>query len=348
MKEIDIAELAIDRLSELVGLQIRDADIQPEDPRLRPDAVVRAGPYTIVMEVKRSGSPVNVSTAIRQLKAYTSELKGDIIALVAVPYMGATGKDMCANSEVAWLDLSGNARIFHKGLRINVDGKPNLYKQPGRPSSPFAPKSSRIARWLLIHPESYFTQRELSHYTGMDEGYTSKVVKKLEEIGLIDRNQDGAVRCSDPDLLFKGWRNDYEFGKHDVLRGHIAARSGEALLERAVSQLEFCKVPCAATGLAAAWQYDRYVSFRLVTLYLEKWPTSDVQAKIGFRPEESGSNVWLVIPNDEGVFQEARVEQGIRCVHPVQVYIDLDSQPERSKEAAARLCQSHLPWINDE
>ena len=52
----------------------------------------------------------------------------------------------------------------------------------------------------------------------------------------------------------------------------------------------------------------------------------------------------LVAPRDEGVFYGAETVDGVRCAHPVQVYLDLLGQPERSKEAAEALRRDHLPW----
>jgi len=58
---------------------------------------------------------------------------------------------------------------------------------------------------------------------------------------------------------------------------------------------------------------------------------------VGLREEPQGENVWLVVPNDVGVFQGAADHQGVRCVHPVQVYLDLKGHPERAVEAAEQL-----------
>ena len=49
--------------------------------------------------------------------------------------------------------------------------------------------------------------------------------------------------------------------------------------------------------------------------------------------------MWLVVPKDSGVFQGASEREGVRCVHPVQVYMDLKDQPERASEAAQVLRQ---------
>src|SRR5205814_5590853 len=94
----------------------------------------------------------------------------------------------------------------------------------------FAPKSARIVRWLLIHPMSAFSQRELARSTGTDEGMTSRIVKRLETQQLIERDDRGSLRAAKPDALLDAFREQYQFERHDILRGHIAARSGEALL----------------------------------------------------------------------------------------------------------------------
>ena len=54
------------------------------------------------------------------------------------------------------------------------------------------------------------------------------------------------------------------------------------------------------------------------------------------------SNVWLVTPNDEGVFAGAAEVSVAVCAHPVQVYLDLAAQPERASEAAEELRQRLL------
>ena len=45
----------------------------------------------------------------------------------------------------------------------------------------------------------------------------------------------------------------------------------------------------------------------------------------------------MVAPNDKGVFEGAEFVDGIRCVHPVQAYLDLKDHPERAAEAAEEL-----------
>gem|GEM_PF-4192249 len=60
-----------------------------------------------------------------------------------------------------------------------------------------------------------------------------------------------------------------------------------------------------------------------------------------------GAFVWLVFPRDEGVFHGVQEVDGVRCVHPVQVYVDLKGHPERADEAAEHLLREHLGWGAD-
>lgn len=339
----DVAE----RLAELLGLAPADAEVRAGAAAPQADAVVDIAGFTFVVEWKASGAAAPVASAARQVRDYAAALGGRVIPVVAVPFMGAVGRERCADAEVGWIDLSGNARIVAPGIRVRIEGQPNRFKHAGRPASAFAPKSARIARWLLTHPDQTVTQREVAQATGMDEGFTSRIVSRLEEDALVVRAPDGAIRARDPDLLLDAWRDDYDFSKHRIHRGHVAARSGEALLRLLAREFRSRDIEYAATGLAAAWVLTRFAGFRIVTLYLRERPTPALLEGLGFRDDERGANAWLVVPNDEGVFQGASDQDEVRCVHPVQAFLDLKGHPERAREAAERLRAAKLTWRTD-
>ena len=296
-----------------------------------------------VVECKRQGDAASVAIAARQTRQFAEQLKKKATPLVAVPYMGEVGQRLCDEAGVCWLDLSGNAHLFGPpGLRVRIEGKPNLFKRPGRPRSVFAPKSARIARWLLIDPGRAITQRELARVSGLDEGFTSRIVRQLEEQGLVARDVNGAAKVANYDAMLEAWREAYDFSKHHIVRGYIAARSSDAVLRHLAEQLKQRKIEHAATGLAAAWLLNQFAGFRLVVFYVGRLPSVETRQEMAFHPEQRGENVWLVVPNDEGVFHGAAEREGVRCVHPVQVYLDLKNHPERSAEAAEQLRQQLL------
>ncbi|RLC03935.1 MAG: hypothetical protein DRH90_10000 [Deltaproteobacteria bacterium] len=79
-------------------------------------------------------------------------------------------------------------------------------------------------------------------------------------------------------------------------------------------------------------------------LFLADSPGKNLFDQLHFREDDRGANTWLVVPNDKGVFHGSSDQDGIVCVHPVQVYLDLKGHPERAKEAASMVRQEKLKW----
>lgn len=330
------------RLVEVPGALARLLDAEPRtissarSRAIHADLVVEAGGQTFVVEWRSSASASPVAAAVKQVAQYAERLGRRVIPLVAVPFMGDAGRRVCEEAEVAWLDLSGNAHIVAPGLRVIVDGRPNRFRRRGRPSSVFAPKSARVVRWLLIHPDRAFAQNELARATGVTEGLVSQLVARLLQEGYVLR-LGRRVRVKEPGPLLDAWREAYDFSRHTLIQGHIPVRSGDALARFVSRTLVAEDVEHAATGLAAAWQMTHFAGFRVATFFLRDTPSAALMEKLGFHEEPRGANLWLVVPNDDGVFHAAGTYDGVRCVHPVQAFLDLKAHPERAAEAAERL-----------
>lgn len=322
-----------------------EVDYNPTEKGFGIDLIQRAGNWVFSVEYKSSGAAQFVIGAIEKLNKNTGKISKNVIPVVAVPFMGETGRRLCIEKKISWLDLSGNADITAPGLRIHVEGKPNKFKSVGRPKDIFAPKSSRITRHLLIDPERYITQRELTHETNLDEGLVSRVVREMEKSGLLQRDSSaGGVKPKDPDILLDAWHEKYIFSKHRIIKGFIAERSSSLAVKNLVETFKNNNVNYALTGLSAAWMLSSFAAYRTASMYLSEEPSEELLQKANFTKGEKGSNVWLVVPNDEGVFDGAFIREGIRCVHPVQIYLDLKGHPERAKEAAERLREEFLTW----
>ena len=332
-------------LAGILGLGVADLRVR-QDTRSGADLVVDAG-QTFVVEFKSSTSAAPIAAAAKQVLAHVNRVRQRVVPLVAVPFMGDVGRRICEEAGVSWIDLSGNARIVAPGLRVIIEGKPNQFIARGRPANLFAPMSSRVVRWLLIHADQSLSQREIARSTNLDEGFVSRLVARLEKDGYLARNDNGAIRARDPALLLDTWREAYNFSKHILHQGHVAARSGDALLRFVSDTLATQGIGHAATGLAAAWALTRFAGFRIATIYLPADPSTALLEQLGCREDPRGANLWLVVPNDEGVFHGAVEKDGIRCVHPVQVYVDLKSHPERATEAGEHLRTELLTWSHD-
>jgi hypothetical protein len=291
-------------------------------------------------EVKSSSAPGVVATAGEKLAQYAAAVP-DAIAVLVVPYMTAAGAATAAERGINWLDLSGNAHIRDEGLYIQVQGHPNAFPNRGRPSSPFAPKSARVARTLLAEPTRWWRQKDLVSATGLDDGRISRVVRRLGEEQLLARRDD-ELRPADPNLLLDAWAEDYRFDHHEVVLGHHSG-NGIELARELSAKLTGFGIHHAVTGLPAAWLLDPFARFRLVSIYVTGDPVT-VADQLQLRRNERGANVQLLAPADEGVMFGRQILDDIPAVSPVQTYLDLRHLPERAAEAADHLRDRHLLW----
>lgn len=226
------------------------------------DLIVDADGRRWVMQVKASSSPGLVAAAAQQLARTTGEMAEGLPVLV-VPYMTASGARAADERDLSWVDLSGNAHLHDGPLHAWVLGRPNAFAGRGRPASAFAPRSSRVACVLLLDPWRWWRQKELSERTGLDAGRVSRVVARLTDLELLERQ--------------------------DLVIGHLSG-TGTELAHDISERLTQAGIDHAFTGLPAAWALDRWARFRLVSLYVDRDPRAAADL-LGLRRNERGANV---------------------------------------------------------
>ena len=339
--EQDILERLPALLGGLPGLRPQRIELHPSPGG---DAVVHLAGRVLVVEAKANARAAVLSDAVRSVTSIARRYGEGAVPVLAVPFMGDVGRRICEEAGVAYVDLSGNADIKAPPLVIHVQGRTNAFKERGRPSSVFAPKSSRVARILLLDPTRWWSQRAIAESGELGTGYVSRICRRLEEDGLIERNLARELRPRDPKLLLRAWEAEYRFGMHEIRRGHVSARSGEELAQRVSDVLRERGVRHALTGLPAAWRMAPFAAFRLVAVYIADRIDDSLLSALSWHEESAGANLWLVRPKDAGVLQGSSDLGGMRCVCAVQAYLDLQGMPERSQEAADHVRKQLLPW----
>jgi hypothetical protein len=192
---------ALHRLPEILEnlLEERPEDVdRPAQLDRGYDALVESRGRRWVIEIKSSSSPGVVARAAEQLDRAST----NCVPLLLVPFMTPAGARAAADRQLNWIDLSGNAHIRDRDLYVSVQGRPNQFLARGRPSSAFAPKSSRVARALLLDPARWWRQKDLSERTDLDPCRVSRVVRRLEDDDLLARKGQ-TVRPRDPNTLLE-------------------------------------------------------------------------------------------------------------------------------------------------
>jgi hypothetical protein len=305
-------------------------------------AEVKAGadPWTLVAECKSLGQPREVRTATLQLDRYLATL-GDRsrYGIVLAPFISEESARICTDAGVGYLDLSGNARLSFDRVFIESRAPENALKRKRELKSLFFPKSLRVLRVMLTGPLRPWKVTELAEAARVSLGHVSNVRRQLlsQEWATV---RDRGLELNRPEELLREWQTQ---GRRPIssvqgrqLELFTLDRPGEFESKLAKASLSLER-RCALTEMAAAARMAPMVRYFRTRAYVDS--IDAVSAALGIKPVDSGANVVLTEPTDDGVFYDLRNFGGVFSVCPVQVYADLPTGGGRYEEAAAALLQ---------
>jgi hypothetical protein len=309
-----------------------------------PDVLARVktgdGTWTLVCECKSVGQPKEVRSAIAQVERYLSMTNvPSQYGVVLAPFISEQSAEICTDAGVGYMDLSGNARLSFDRVFIESRSPENTQKRRRELRSLFFPKSLRILRVMLTGPLRPWKVTELAEAAGVSLGQVSNVRRLLlaQEWAKV---RDAGIEVSRPEELLHEWQAQGRRSVNSVQRRRVelftldGKAELEAKLARSASALDS---RCALTGMAAAARMAPMVRYLRTSAYVDN--IAAVTAALGLKPVETGSNVALIEPADEGVFYDLRHIGGVPYVCPVQVYADLTTGGGRFEEAAEALLQ---------
>jgi hypothetical protein len=316
---------------------------------LRPDFVAEvtvAGRHTaLIAELKKTGEPQVARNAINQINTYRRSLSSTKAGGIFIaPYISEAAAKLCRDEEIGYLDLAGNCHIAFNGVYIHIEGKPNPAAQSRSLRSLYQPKAERVLRVLLTRPSQTWRIQALANEAEVSVGQAFKVKELLLAKEWLEEAEQG-VFLTKPRELLAGWAEHYRFNKHQAAQFYTLLNIEEfaQLLSVGCQQRS---ISCAFTSFAAAAQYAPYATYRRTTAYVHH-ELPEVQELLRLKPlqldpVESGADVTLLSPYDDGVFYGVRQQQNISLVSPIQTYLDLQNTGGRGQEAAEVLLQKEI------
>ncbi len=287
----------------------------------------------IYVETKTLGTPKQVREAVNSLLRIAGPRKA-AYGVVVAPYISTTTADICKMNGIGFVDLSGNCYLQFKQVLISIENKANKFPFQKGLSSIYAPKSERILRVLLTFPYQGWKVTDLAEEADISLGMISHVGKKLIEEEWAQRNSDG-LSLTKPESLLKDWSKNYSFQRNKLLTYYTLLSVPE--LELALGQI--CKqqgIPYALTGFSAADKIAPMVKGQRSMFYVGA-EIEKLAEKLSLTRVESGANVVLIKPYDEGVFWKSESIGDVIVANPIQVYLDLKRYPGRGEEAADQI-----------
>jgi len=284
----------------------------------------------VYLELKTLGTPKSTREAVNLL-ARRIQNEPTSYGIFIAPYIAPVSAAICKESGIGYVDLSGNCSIAFQQIFINREKSGNLFPFKTGLTSIYSPKSERILRVLLVYPYRTWKAIDLAKEAQVSLGMITQVSKKLIEEEWLKKTARG-ISIIQPENLLADWSNNYTIKRNTQFYYY----SMKPLQDIEIEIANICNkmnIPYALTGFSASNRLAPIVRGQRGMIYVGR-DIDCVAEKAGLKPVESGANLILIQPYDDGVFWNAKPIDDLEISEPVQVYLDLKRYPGRGEEAA--------------
>lgn len=291
---------------------------------------------------KRIKLPVIPLTDAR-LATVSTLLKTREPHVIVAPHLSRGTKDLIEARGWSWLETNGNAHISTDGVLVHIERPDDrMARRPGALLIP--PQGERIVRHLLDNYPRTQRFTELAHATQLDRGYTSRILGKLRDTGLVSYARNHSIEVPYPAELFELW----ETMPSRVQESRWFVPSPKRLHAVALRiRDEVGGEDASFTGIfAASLVAPRIDAERIDCYVVDPRAATRIGESIGGERAEAGYNVSLLVHRDPGVLTigAKRVDQ-LTVVSATQIYRDaLQRGRGREREAASVVRREVLKW----
>jgi len=321
-------------LSRVPFLKIEGIKRRPSTEALLPDFLLKialpGGVWHLLVEIKANGQPRMAREAVNQILRYRATFP-DSYGVFLAPYISPVAGEICRQEGIGYLDLAGNCYLCFDGVYIDQEGRPNPFKEKRDLRSLYSPKAERILRVLLNSPGKSWKVQGLAGEAQVSVGQVFNVKKQLLDREWVQVDKSGFM-LNEPERLLKEWEQNYSFRRNKILDFY----SLKGPTEMETDLIEYCnrtKVKYAFTGFSGAARLAPAVRYQRVMAYLDGLDKG-VVSQLALKKVDTGANVSLFIPYDDGVFYGALELNGAKVASPVQIYLDVRNFRGRGEEAA--------------
>ncbi|MBU1029602.1 MAG: hypothetical protein KKB65_00045 [Nanoarchaeota archaeon] len=325
----------------------------------------------ILVEVKSSGEPSNIYKAISQLKYYQSN--EDEYLMVAVPLISEKSKDICKQSGVGYIDLTGN--VFVKYNNVLIDKTENkklpekLLPNKKRVKDLFSGNALKVLIEILKEPSKSFTQGKLSKDLRLSKGYVNRILKTFEE-GIkengetlfletpLDWVETSSNKTSEPSVLRKtkqykisnpsklldALSKKYNFKGNKIISFYSFERDTNKLMNEISMIGNKNKLDYAFTLHAGASLTAPFVRFDDVYFYAKDEDINKWAELLDLKRTEFGGNIFFVIPRYKWILDDKITIQTKKTINDIMLYLDLINYPKRGKEQADFLREKKIGY----
>ncbi|MBI1734877.1 MAG: hypothetical protein HYR51_06865 [Candidatus Rokubacteria bacterium] len=341
LKSSEIRRQAAQRLRELFPTakgweEATDVRIGNQNADLVLKFRLGAQEHTLVLEVSSLGQPRQIRAAVTRLQEVRRELPAAYPVAAAV-YIGPQSARILKSNALGYVDLSGNCFLAFESVLIEKEGKRNVRPSSRPLRSLFAPRATRVVRVLLTDPAHVWRLEELARAAAVSLGHSHNVVKRLEDLAWVERDERQRFRLSKPSDLLESWCESYTYRNNEISSYFVPERVTRRFMTDVARAVEGQGRRYAFTLNAGLSLVAPHLRVAAIHGYVEGDP-APVVAALGLRPaSEAEGALHLLTPYDPGVFYGALEKGGLKVVCLPQLYADLVHYERRGQEQAEHL-----------
>ncbi len=316
-----------------------------------PDAVVQASwsgrSWRFAAQFRRLGTPKLLQEAMGEAQRIAQ--KSGLSPLVVVPYLSKRQLDMLAAEGASGIDLCGNGILQVAGqLLVCRRGEPNAYPASTPIRRVYQGSSSIVARVFLLKPRYASVGEvldEIERRGGkVSVSTVSKVLKALAEDLMIRRDGRSSRLLQGDELLDK---LADRFQRPRVTQSEQFRWKGrESDFAREICAVrERVDVRAVVTGAASVNEYAVMPREKTIQFYCSDLNALTAALGQEMEPARRFADIELLETEDQLVYFDARVVDGIAFASPVQCWLELQAGDKREREAAQQVRQRILTEI---
>jgi hypothetical protein len=269
------------------------------------------------------------------LKTWSDPLPPLLVATELLPRI----LDFCRQKRLAAVELNGRVYLRAEGLLVDRCTLPDRdFRFELEPRNIFVGKSARILRGLLTDRTRVWSQGELVGRTKASPGLVSRIVRHLISQGYLEKQSPREFRVRDPLGLIDAWVKADDFNRRTTVARYTSfGGSPMEIAQQLASWAKERSVPLAFTQWIAGWLRRPYTEPVVTSAYVARLPEAATLERLGLRPVNDAGRVWLLQPDDEGVFLETQTSKDLPLASDAQIYLDLQRTGLRGPDQAEAL-----------
>lgn len=289
--------------------------------------------------IKRTIDPRLIPDATTRIRSLLADAKSNAQPVIGAAYLSPRSRQLLDGFGIGYIDTTGNVRVeaSSPGLFISTQGSDiDPWPQPSNLQS-LRGRGAAQAMRAIVDSTPPFGVRQLAATSRASAPTISRVLELLDREGLITRQPRGPVLGLDWQRAIRRWAEDYDQLRSNTALTFLDPRGLDSVTRKLIDG----SLNYAATGAYATQWFDPIAPARTASLYVND--IAEAADSLGLRQVDAGANVVLLEPCTPAAFDRSLVRDGLRCVAPTQLAVDLLTGPGREPSQGEEI----LRWMKE-